>query len=107
DNGDRARHVFGGTCRNGTPCDDDVHPEPDQLGRILPEPLDVARAPPILQDDNLALDISKLAETLRECLVADSSRGAGREGERRYPGDGLWQLRIGGERHREESEGKG
>ena len=56
------------------------------------EPIDVARAPPVFKDDVLALDMPQLAETLPECLAADG-RGAGREGEKRYPGDGPWPLR--------------
>ncbi len=81
-----------------------MHPEPDQLGRMRTEPLDVARAPPVLYEEVLALDIPQLAETLHECLAA-AGQGAGREGEIRDPGDGPWPLRCGGERHHEESQG--
>src|SRR5215510_972833 len=68
------------------------------------EPLDVARAPPVLHEEALALDIPQLAETLHECLAA-VGQGAGREREIRDPGGGPWPLRCGGERHHEESQG--
>jgi hypothetical protein len=64
---------------------------------------------PVFQDEVLALDIPQLAETLREglaALVADSARGAWREGEIRDPGDGPWQLRFGCKPSREESDGE-
>ena len=95
---------MGGPCRDWPPRDNDVDPELDQLGRILTEPLDVARTPPVLHDDVLALDIPKLAETLDESL-ATAGTGAWYEGEKPYPGDPPWQLRLGCERHQEESEG--
>src|SRR5262249_51976742 len=105
DNGDRARLLLGGPCRDWTPCDNDVNPEPDQLGRILPEPLDVSRTPPVLYADVLSLDITHLAETLHESRAV-SGTGAGYEGEIRDPGDGPWPLRCGGKRHREQTQAK-
>src|SRR5437773_12373107 len=73
---------------------------------MLTEPIDVSRAPPVLKDDALSLDIPQFTKTLPKCLAADGP-GARREGEIRYPGDGPWQLRFGGERHQEESKGEG
>ena len=73
---------------------------------MLTEPIDVSRAPPVLQDDVRAFDIPQLTETLHESLAAGGT-GAGRDGEIRYPGDCPGPLRFGGERHQEESEGEG
>jgi hypothetical protein len=80
------RYLFGGPCRDCTLGDNDVDPAPDQLSRIFPEPINVARAPPVLQEDMLALDIPQLAETLGASLTAVGQRGR-RKAEIRDPGD--------------------
>jgi hypothetical protein len=99
---------LGGPCRDGPSSDNDVDPEPDHLGRILPEPLDVARTPPVLHAEGLTLDIPQLAETLHDALTGGGvGTGARPEGEIRDPRDGPWPLRFGGEWHREDSEGEG
>src|SRR5439155_4161355 len=72
---------------------------------MLPEPLDVSRAPPVLHEEVLSLDIPQLTETLHESLAV-AGPGAGREGEIRDPGDGPSRLRRGKERHREQTKGE-
>ena len=59
----------------------------------------------------VALDTPSLSAIACRCCLACSvsSDGprAGQEDEKSSPGDGPWQLRFGGERHQEESEGEG
>jgi hypothetical protein len=66
---------------------------------MLSEPIEVARPPPVLHEEVLALDIPQLAETVHEGRAADSPK-ARREGQIPDPGEGRWLLRLGGERQR-------
>jgi hypothetical protein len=65
-NRDRARGVLGRPDRVAAPRHDDVHLEPNQLGRQVGEPLVPPLRIPVLNDEVLALDVVELAQTLPE-----------------------------------------
>jgi hypothetical protein len=62
----------------GSPRDNDVHLEPDKLGRDLGEALALSIRPAIFDRDSAALDPAELAQSLRECHrpLAFAQRGA-------------------------------
>ena len=54
---------------------DDVHLEPEQLGREVGEPLGLPLRISILDDDVLALDVAEVAQPLAERLTDVLARG--------------------------------
>jgi len=60
--------VLGGAGRGGSPCDNHVHLEPDQLVRQVAEPLETPLRVAGLNDEVLALDIAEVVQTLPQGL---------------------------------------
>src|SRR4029453_17385342 len=86
----------------------DVHLEPDQLGREGREPLVLPFRPAVLHDEVLAFDIAERAHLLQERLyIWGASWSWGSISKRTNPVHGRWRLRVGGERHHEEAKGEG
>jgi hypothetical protein len=107
DDGDRARGVLGRADRAGSPSDNHVHLEPDQLRRQAGEPLFTLRRIAGLQDEVLALHIAEVAQTLPEGLQTGiRPRGRVAAAEPPDPIHRRRRLGLGGERHEQESEGK-
>ena len=78
-----------------TARNDDIYIEPNQLGdkRGKAIRLSLIRSP--LNDNIFPLDVSKLAQTLTECLVAAGLRGKRGTGQESYAGDFPRLLRLG------------
>ncbi len=68
DDGDRRGCVLGRMARLGPRRDDDIHREPNQLGRQVGEPIVVSLRPAVLDGDGLSLHVAKLAQALAESL---------------------------------------
>src|SRR5499426_197747 len=85
-------------------CDDEVHLEPDQLGRQVGQPVDPILRISIVDDDILALNPPELAQPLPERVEQGRPIGTGREAKKTYPRHLSRLLRVGGERRGEEAE---
>ena len=106
DDGDRPRGVLRCQgCRRRRRYED-VHLEPDQLGREIGQPVESALRPSILDDDVLALDPPELTQPLPERLADAGISGVRAGGEIAYPGHLPHLLRPGGERRGEEAAGQ-
>src|SRR4029077_18713127 len=100
DDGDRAGRLLGGErtrCRGG---DENVDLESDQLGRERLKSLGSALRVTDLQDDVAALDVTELAETLKERSESDVGPCSFPESARQEadPPDLPRRLRLGSER---------
>jgi hypothetical protein len=79
-----------------------VHLETDQFGRLLVGLVCFAPRPPVLDEDVLALDVTKLAEPLQKRL--GRLRWAGGVTQVANPIDFPCLLRLGGERRKSQAE---
>src|SRR5262249_9594046 len=84
-------------------CDDQVHLEPDQLGRQAGQPVDPTLRISIVDDNILALKPPELAQPLPERVEQERPIGRGREAKKTYPRHLSRLLRVGGERRGEEA----
>jgi hypothetical protein len=96
--------VLGSTDRGGSPGDNHVHLEPDQLGRQVAQPLLTPLCIAVLHNEVLAFNIAKLAQSLLESLP----QVRGKEGRARIevpnPIHFSRRLRLGCEWCREDDE---
>jgi hypothetical protein len=104
DDGDPRRGALGRLRRGCGPRDDDVHVEPNQLGRESGESVGPVPIPPALDKDVLALDVPQLPHTLEETLPGASAARAVRRrtSQKAYPIDFRGLLRPSGEWRGEE-----
>jgi hypothetical protein len=85
---------------------DDVHLEPDQLGRQVGQPVDPILRISIVDDNILTLNPPELAQPLPECVEQGRPIGRGRQTKKTYPRHLSRLLRVGGERRGEETHGE-
>src|SRR5262249_28772389 len=106
DDGDRLGGVLG--CRHSLrPLRyDEVHLEPDQLGRQVGQPVDPTLRISIVDDNILALNPPELARPLPEPVEKGRPSGRGRPPKKTYPRHLSRLLRVGGERDGEETHGE-
>src|SRR5215510_3248126 len=84
--GDRLGGVLGcRRCLRPRRCDDQVHLEPDQLGRQVGQPVDPTLRISIVDDNILALNPSELAQPLPERVEQGRPIGRGRQPKETYP----------------------
>lgn len=89
------------------PCDNDIGPEPNQLGGEIGEPVQLPFCEAALKGDVVPLTPTKLAELLQEWrLLPLGFRGREAIPECTYQGNLNGLLRVGGTRYHEEAEGK-
>jgi hypothetical protein len=81
-------------------CDDEVHLEPDQLGRQVGQPVDPILRISIVDDNILALNPPELAQPLPERVEQERPIGRGRQTKKTYPRHLSRLLRVGGERRK-------
>ncbi len=107
DDGDRLGGVLG--CRHSLrpPRYDEVHLEPDQLGREAGQPVDPILSISIVDDNILALNPPELAQPLPERVEQGRPIGRGRHTKKTYPRHLSRLLRPGGERRGEEATRQG
>jgi hypothetical protein len=107
DDGDRLGGVLG--CRHSLrpPRYDEVHLEPDQLGRQVGQPVDPILRISIVDDNILALNPPELAQPLPERVEQGRPIGRGRQAKKTYPRHLSRLLRVGGERRGEEARAQG
>ena len=107
DDGDRLGGVLG--CRHSLrpPRYDEVHLEPDQLGREAGQPVDPILRISIVDDNILALNPPELAQPLPERVEQGRPIGRGRQTKKTYPRRLSHLLRLGGERRGEEAASHG
>src|SRR5262245_42334347 len=104
DDGDRLGGVLG--CRRRLRprrCDDEVHLEPDQLGRQVGQPVDPTFRISIVDDNILALNPPELAQPLPKCVEQGRPIGRGRQTKKTYPGQPSHLLSPGSARRGEET----
>src|SRR5882724_8954691 len=97
----------GGINRGIPCCNDDINLGEDQIGREVWQERGPHRRMACLDDNVLSLRVAQLAQPLPKRL--EMGRGPddrGAEPEHPDAGDSPWRLRLGGMRHREESESK-
>ena len=82
---------------------DDVHLEPDQLGRQVGQPVDPILRISIVDDNILALNPPELAQPMPERVEQVRPIGRGRRAKKTYPRHLSRLLRVGGERRGEEA----
>jgi len=82
---------------------EDVHLEPDQLGREVGQPVELTVRKSILDDDIPILDPPEFAQPLPERVEAEIGRRP--RPEVAYPGHLSRRLRVDGEGHGEDTEG--
>ena len=75
DDGDRPVAFLAATAAGVAHRHDDVHLEPDQLGREVGQPLEPALRKSILDDDVLALDLAELPQALPERVEYGAAAG--------------------------------
>jgi len=85
---------------------DEVHLEPDQLGRQVGQPVDPTLRISIVDDNILALNPPELAQPLPERVEQGRPIGRGRHPKKTYARHLSRLLRVGGERHGEKGEGE-
>src|SRR5439155_22626325 len=83
--------------------DDQVHLEPDQLGRQVGQPVDPTLRISIVDDDILALNPPELAQPLPERVEQGRPIGRGRQAKKTYPRHPSRLLGLGGEWRGEEA----
>ena len=107
DDGDRLGGVLG--CRHSLrpPRYDEVHLEPDQLGRQVGQPVDPTLRISIVDDNILALNPPELAQPLPERVEPGRPIGRGRHAKKTYPRHPSRLLRLDGERRDEEAHAHG
>src|SRR5215472_5632611 len=99
DDGDRLGGVLGGRhYLRPRRCDDEVHLEPDQLGRQFGQSVDPILRISIVDDNILALNPPELAQPLPERVAPRLPIGRGRHIKKTYPRHLSRLLRVGGER---------
>src|SRR4029453_9462434 len=81
---------------------DDVHLEPDQLGREVGQPVEPTLRKSIVDDNILALNPPELAQPLPERVEVGRRIGRGSRPKKTYPRHPSRRLRLGGERRSEE-----
>ena len=103
DDGDRLAGVLG--CRHSLRPEryDEVHLEPDQLGRQVGQPVDPILRISIVDDNILALNPPELAQPLPERVEQGWPIGRGRQAKKSYPRHLSRLLRVGGERRGDEA----
>jgi hypothetical protein len=106
DDGDRWRGALGRFGRGWAVRDDDVHVEPNQLGREGGKSFGSVSVESALDEDVLALDVPQFLQPLEESLPdARGPRGGRREApEKAYPIDFRGRLGLSGERRKNETE---
>jgi hypothetical protein len=105
DDRDRRGRVLGGQRRWRIRHQQDVHREPDQLGREGREPLVLPCRPAVLQDEVLAFDIAERAHPLQERLpIWGASWSWGSISKHTDPVHVRWLLRLRCDRRREDDE---
>src|SRR5207302_10087297 len=107
DDGDRLGGVVGWRHSLRPPRYDEVHLEPDQLGRQVGQPVDPTLRISIVDDNILALNPPELAQPLPERVEVGRPVGRGRQIKKTYPRHPPRLLRFGGQRRREESRAQG
>ena len=101
DDGDRLGGVLGRRHSLRPPRYDEVHLEPDQLGRQVGQPVDPTLRISIVDDNILALNPPELAQPLPERVEQVRPIGRGRQAKKTYPRHLPRLLRLGGERRGE------
>src|SRR5262249_39425030 len=94
--------ALGGRDSLRCPRYDEVHFEPDQLGRQVGQPVDPTLRISIVDDNILALNPPELAQPLPERVEQGRPIGRGRQAKKTYPRHLSRLLRIGRERRGKE-----
>src|SRR5262249_26435062 len=96
--------ALGGRDSLRCPRYDEVHLEPDQLGRQVGQPVDPILRISIVDDNILALNPPELAQPLPERVEQGRPIGRGRQTKKTYPRHLSRLLRVGRKRRGEEAE---
>src|SRR6266849_1170887 len=101
DDGDSRRRLLGGESRGCSPGHDDVHVEPNELGREVRQPLVSPLRVSLLECNALSFHVAEIAQAYPERLPR---RRVG--GEQPDPWDRRRRLRPGGERYSKDTQSK-
>jgi hypothetical protein len=71
--------LLGNLRRLSDECDDDIHPQPHQIGRQFGQSVEVAIRPSVFESNVLSLDIAELVETLEQAINIAGLRPFGAE----------------------------